>query len=113
DMPSYLRSDLRIVDLLLVDPAEQIRSADQLEATTKALELRVLAKGRQVQLIAAGDHHAVDLHVLRAQRHFAGFRGNLQVLEGVERALEQIGKLQHAAGRVDQLTKRLEQRDRR
>src|SRR5690606_30819803 len=41
----------------------------------------------------------------------AGFRGDLQVLESVERPLEDVRELEQTTGGIDELTEHLEQRD--
>ncbi len=109
DVRAHLGSDLRVVDRLLVEPAEQIRRAHQLEPAAEALELRVLVESREVRLVAAREHHAVDVQALRTERDLARLGRDLQVLEGVERALQDVRKFEQAAGGVDQLPEGLEQ----
>ena len=90
----------------------QVRRASELEPAAEGRELGVLAERVEVKLVRAPHHHAVELHVLRGERDLARLDRELQVLEGVERALQQIAELEHAARRVDELALRLVERDR-
>ena len=72
----------------------------------------MLAEGVEVELVRAPHHHAVELHVLLRERDLARLDRELQVLEGVERALEQIAELEEPSGGFDELPLRLVQRDR-
>ena len=72
----------------------------------------MLAERVEVHLVGAPDHHAVELHVLLLQSDLARLDGELQVLERVERALQQIAELEQAARGLDELAVRLEQRGR-
>ncbi len=98
-----LRGQVGVVDEPLLLVALQVRSASQLEPAPERRELGVLAKGVEVQLVGAAHHDAVELHVLRGERHLAGLDRELQILEGVERALQEVAELEHPAGRVDEL----------
>ena len=104
---------MRIIDALFVVPTEQVRGADQLQPAAEALEFRVVAERVQVQLVAAGEHHAVDLHVLRAERDFARLgRDWCRYLKASSGRLSRSRELEQAARGVDQLTEGLEQRHR-
>jgi hypothetical protein len=72
----------------------------------------VLSKSSQVRLVATGEQHAIHLHVLRAQAHLPRLGRDLQVLEGIQGALQEIRELEQTAGGVDQLAVRLEEWDR-
>ena len=72
----------------------------------------MLAEGVEVELVRAPHHDAVELDVLLRERHLARLDRELQVLEGVERALEQIAELEEPPGRLDELPLRLVERDR-
>ena len=74
-----------------------------LEPAAEARELGVLAECVEVKLVGAADHDAVELDVLRDERDLPGLHGLLQVLEGVEGALEQIAELEQASCGVDEL----------
>jgi len=47
----------------------------------------------EVKLVGAAHHHAVQLHVLLGEAHLARLHRELQVLERVQRPLEQIAEL--------------------
>ena len=97
---------------LLLEEAAKVGRAHQLEAPAEARKLGVLAERVEVQLVGAAHHHAVELHVLLRERDLARLDRELQVLEGVERALQEIAELEQPAGRFDELAVRLEERDR-
>ena len=103
DVAPHLGSHVRVVDEPLLLVAAQIRHAHQIEPTAEARELDVLAERVEVKLVGAPHHHAVELHVLGGERDLARLHRELEVLEGVERALEQIAELEQASRRVDEL----------
>jgi hypothetical protein len=65
-----------------------------------------------MELVGAAGHHAIELHVLRGERDLPGLDRELEVLERVERTLQEIAELEDATGGVDELALRLVERDR-
>jgi hypothetical protein len=107
-----VRHDVRVVDALLVHERPEIRRAQQLEAPAEARELGVLAEGVEMELVRTAHHHAIERDVLLGERDLAGLDRQLEILEGVERALQEIAELEDAARRVDELALRLVERHR-
>ncbi len=69
----------------------------------------VLLEGAQVQLVGAGDEHAVEWQVGEGQRDLAALDRQEQILPGVEGPLEQVAVLDDASRSVDELAKGLEE----
>ena len=113
DVPTDLRHELRVVDLLLERVIDEIRRAHERQAPAKRVELGVLAERAQVQLVRARDHHHVERQRRLRQRRLAGLDGEEQILPSVERALQQIAVLEDAARRLDELALHVEERERR
>src|SRR5690606_11925122 len=108
----YAPHQLIVVQLLFVVPRQQVWHRNELHSPAKALELLVLPERSKLDLVRAADHDHVETNVLGRKRNFTRLHGKLEVPERVERAFEQIRKLDHASTRFDELTMRFEQSDR-
>ena len=100
------------VQRLLVADVEDERHADQLDAALEALEVRDLAERGEVDVVAAADEHEVEEQRRARHRQRGALDGGQQILVVLERALEQIVELDHAAVRADDLAAVLVQRHR-
>jgi len=90
DVAAHVRRDVRVVDEPLLLVTAQVGHAHEVEATPEAREFGVLAERVEVQLVGAPGHDAIELHVLRGEGDLSRFDGKLEVLERVERPLEEI-----------------------
>ena len=102
--------DLRVVHLLLLLVAAQVGHAHQLDAALEGGEVGQLLEGAQVLLVGRGDEHLVELQHEVLERHLRRLAEAEQVLEGLERALEQVRVLDEPAVGVHERAVGLEER---
>ena len=100
------------VQRLLVAHVEDERHAHELDAALEALEVRDLAERGEVDVVAAADEHEIEEQGRARHRQRGALDGREQILVVLERALEQIVELDHAAVRADDLAAVLVQRHR-
>ena len=100
------------VQRLLVAHVEDERHAHELDAALEALEVGNLAERGEVDVVAAADEHEVEEQRRALHRQRGALDGRQQILVVLERALQQIVELDHAAVRADDLAAVLVQRHR-
>jgi hypothetical protein len=91
------RADALVVDVPLDAPGAQVRDADELDAALEAGEVGQLLEGGDVLVVGGGQQHLVEVQGGALHGHRRGLAGAQQVLEGLQRPLEQVGVLDHAA----------------